>query len=326
VSPLGGIPAKPARISGGGIRSATFALGVSESLKRCGLLKNVDYLSTVSGGGFIGGWLTANCRRHEGWLEPGADWTPSIDHLRRYANYLSPKLGFFSADSWSMLTIWARNTLLVQATVILALACALLLPRLMFEPFQHWSQSGNWRWATAVLFVLGVCGVAGNQMRLTSRRARWVHLARRWRLGLTCAAVCLTAAWLYGRRMRFDPFHGGQVDYPAAVPIALLVVLAGFMLQPVAVRVVALVWRQLWPDDDAPQQINYTQNWVQAVVVVPLMIAGYLMAAILWGEAAGLPGAGDGLRSFASYGDLVAKGWRCCRRARSSGAKPGKIC
>src|SRR5215510_6754925 len=50
-------------ISGGGICSATFALGVLEILKNFGLLAKIDYLSTVSGGGFIGSWLSANCKR-----------------------------------------------------------------------------------------------------------------------------------------------------------------------------------------------------------------------------------------------------------------------
>ena len=44
-------------LSGGGIRSATFALGVLQSLARVGLLKHIDYLSTVSGGGYIGAFL-----------------------------------------------------------------------------------------------------------------------------------------------------------------------------------------------------------------------------------------------------------------------------
>ena len=56
-------------ISGGGIRSATFALGVLEGLKQLGLLKKMHYLSTVSGGGYIGAWLSANCLRHKDWLE-----------------------------------------------------------------------------------------------------------------------------------------------------------------------------------------------------------------------------------------------------------------
>src|ERR1700693_1989927 len=42
--------------SGGGIRSATFNLGVLQGLERIGLLPLVDYLSTVSGGGYIGSW------------------------------------------------------------------------------------------------------------------------------------------------------------------------------------------------------------------------------------------------------------------------------
>ncbi len=46
-------------ISGGGIRSATFGLGILHGLARCGLLDRFHYLSTVSGGGYIGAWLTA---------------------------------------------------------------------------------------------------------------------------------------------------------------------------------------------------------------------------------------------------------------------------
>jgi predicted acylesterase/phospholipase RssA len=46
-------------ISGGGIRSATFGLGVLQGLARCGLLDKFHYQSTVSGGGYIGSWLSA---------------------------------------------------------------------------------------------------------------------------------------------------------------------------------------------------------------------------------------------------------------------------
>lgn len=46
-------------LSGGGIRSAAFALGVLQGLARYRLLSKFDYLSTVSGGGYIGAWLTA---------------------------------------------------------------------------------------------------------------------------------------------------------------------------------------------------------------------------------------------------------------------------
>lgn len=45
--------------SGGGIRSATFCLGVAQSLARHGILSAVDYLSTVSGGGYFGSFLSS---------------------------------------------------------------------------------------------------------------------------------------------------------------------------------------------------------------------------------------------------------------------------
>ena len=56
-------------LSGGGIRSATYALGVLQSLAktsdpaRLPLLARFDYLSTVSGGGYIGGFMSALFRR-----------------------------------------------------------------------------------------------------------------------------------------------------------------------------------------------------------------------------------------------------------------------
>jgi len=45
--------------SGGGIRSATFNLGVLQALHRCGLWPCIDYLSTVSGGGYLGSCLSS---------------------------------------------------------------------------------------------------------------------------------------------------------------------------------------------------------------------------------------------------------------------------
>jgi len=44
-------------LSGGGIRSATFSLGVLQWLASQGRLGGFHYLSTVSGGGYIGSWL-----------------------------------------------------------------------------------------------------------------------------------------------------------------------------------------------------------------------------------------------------------------------------
>ena len=46
-------------LSGGGIRSATISLGVAQVLARHNRLLDFDYLSTVSGGGYLGSFLTS---------------------------------------------------------------------------------------------------------------------------------------------------------------------------------------------------------------------------------------------------------------------------
>jgi hypothetical protein len=50
-------------LSGGGIRSATFCLGVLEEMEQRKVRGLFDYLSTVSGGGYIGGWWSAYLSR-----------------------------------------------------------------------------------------------------------------------------------------------------------------------------------------------------------------------------------------------------------------------
>ncbi len=52
-------------LSGGGLRSASFGLGVVQALHRCGLWRFVDYLSTVSGGSYLGGMLSTHVLHRE---------------------------------------------------------------------------------------------------------------------------------------------------------------------------------------------------------------------------------------------------------------------
>ena len=50
-------PSHGLALSGGGIRSATFCFGLLRGLARQKVLTRFDYLSTVSGGGYIGSAL-----------------------------------------------------------------------------------------------------------------------------------------------------------------------------------------------------------------------------------------------------------------------------
>jgi hypothetical protein len=165
-------------ISGGGIRSATFALGALQGLADLEILEHFDYLSTVSGGGYIGGWLTAWKQRAKGLknIIPALESTAPpvapgkldpIQHLREYNNYLSPKLGFFSADTWTLVATVGRNMLLNWLVFIPLLMFALTIPRIVLslarlgETYSFWYVSSvgtcfKWVEDHYVLPILGV--------------------------------------------------------------------------------------------------------------------------------------------------------------------------
>ncbi len=131
--------------SGGGIRSATFNLGVLQGLAEYDRLKDFDYLSSVSGGGYIHQFLASwiHCENLGKVTEqlqplpgPPSDrtfWPEPLRWLRRYSNYLTPQVGLFSADTWVAFAIWLRNTFLNQIIVISALLFLLLLPHLHLD-------------------------------------------------------------------------------------------------------------------------------------------------------------------------------------------------
>lgn len=140
-------------LSGGGIRSASFALGVLQALAEKRVLERFDYLSTVSGGGYVGGFLTAWI--HRAHQEPsGAGVGPSrltgqstplppgvqrvfgalagryqpkpptavepdpIRHLRSYSRYLAPRGGLLSVDTWTLAAIYLRNLAITWSVVL----------------------------------------------------------------------------------------------------------------------------------------------------------------------------------------------------------------
>ncbi len=131
--------------SGGGIRSATFNLGVIQAFAQKQLLRHVDYLSTVSGGGYIGSWLSSwayRCSQAPGAglnpigdVEAGLNLKPvevddksepdQVRFLRQYSNYLTPRLGALSGDTMAFAGTYIRNLLLNQI-ILVTFAFALL--------------------------------------------------------------------------------------------------------------------------------------------------------------------------------------------------------
>jgi hypothetical protein len=198
--------------SGGGIRSATFNLGVLQALADLKLLYRIDYLSTVSGGGYIGGWLAAWTKRAKDGFkevqnalatnrvhqEDDKEPTP-IRFLRVFSNYLTPKLGIFSGDSWATAGILLRNMLLNQVIVLALLSAVLLLPRAA-ERFGLWVRSVPWFGLNCivvggVLLLLAFSTILENMADLEIGGARgWGQGTRQgWVLGLAGVPLFATA-------------------------------------------------------------------------------------------------------------------------------------
>src|SRR5215472_4571703 len=182
-------------LSGGGIRSASFGLGVLQGLARCGWLDHFHYLSTVSGGGYIGSWFSAwRAVQDDRTVVEGLTSTqatgaePSqIRGIRANSNYITPQLGLFSADTWSVLAIYLRNLLLNWALFLPFLTGCLLFPhwwvsvlgqaRESAHPHPEWWLGGG---CALLTFALS-CAVCG---RFRSRD-RWVTQGRFLLLVLT---------------------------------------------------------------------------------------------------------------------------------------------
>ena len=154
-------------LSGGGIRSATFALGVLQGLARAGLLTQFHYLSTVSGGGYIGAWLSAWIHRTGNDVEKVAGELASlrpreklapepepIGHLREFSNYLSPRAGLMSTDAWTLLGTILRNMILIWLVLVPLLAAVLMLPRLYLS-LLLWVNTSGGALSPGVLLVVG---------------------------------------------------------------------------------------------------------------------------------------------------------------------------
>lgn len=166
-------------LSGGGIRSATFALGVLQGLAKHGLLNKFHYLSTVSGGGYAGSWLTAWIHRKGNIAEvqhslgentPGSVEPREVTHLRSYTKYMSPVLGAASADTWTLIAIYLRNLLLNWTVFVPLIAAFLLLPRLLEQFFLNGRNPGpesgpcSCYWMVIISSIFGCAGMAGMNM------------------------------------------------------------------------------------------------------------------------------------------------------------------
>lgn len=153
-------------LSGGGIRSASFNLGLLQVFQKKGLLRWVDYLSTVSGGGFIGSYFSTSLCQHK---EDPCGHEPAGPPLREFE--LNPKAGrigqhqagefvrggSYLKDDWRLadrftigfilnLIVWASLLVFLTATVAAVWRC-LDCPWMVLwvqDLIPHWLPYRDW--------------------------------------------------------------------------------------------------------------------------------------------------------------------------------------
>lgn len=225
-------------LSGGGIRSATFCLGLLQGLNDAGLLHAFDYFSTVSGGGYVGGWWSAwlartdeDQRGGEKIFPPAEQIVPEtysaqksmrvgqadkphmqgtklmaahrgnvgqeriadllsagndpLHHLRLFGNYMTPRKGALSADTWRAVTIISRNILLTWLILLPLLVAAIIVGQLYFvlQPYSYGDIHSNYFFADPHV---------SSPRALTAR----LWLVAKPLFGIALWIVALTCAWM----------------------------------------------------------------------------------------------------------------------------------
>jgi len=220
--------------SGGGIRSASVQLGVVQALAKSRMLRQAHYISAISGGGYLLGWLTAWIRRqpcdtNAGSFDQVEDQLAAnsatgkeedvagspgfrrqlepftIHFLRRYTSFLTPRKGIFSGDLLSAVSIYLRNVLLNLLLVgTLAISAMLVLQFPAFLNTAH-HKSGIFLNAPIVfwLVVMVFFAASGTAMWKCSKSLYLVtdgetepeKAAAAWIVIFSATAACV-ALWL----------------------------------------------------------------------------------------------------------------------------------
>ncbi len=293
--------------SGGGIRSATFGLGIAQKLAERGLLEKFDYLSTVSGGGYLGSWMSAWIRRERvidienlnkdvqtiqlddrpglrdsmsaerntiddtrKFRETGIKAvqekinciennstqfpTPEADplrHLREYSNYMSPRVGLLSADTWTLVGTYLRNLFLNWTILIPLIAAVLLIPRLLYALAERPQLNSTYAFlAISLTPLIGSVAIAFVLSRLPSRNSKGDETAgvtEKWVLSfgvlpLVLMAFAMTTLWAWKLKdppaiAKLDSFIDSPfLGHPLTVVIfgTVIAFIAGYLIQLVA--------------------------------------------------------------------------------------------
>ena len=250
--------------SGGGIRSASFSLGILQGMARFslggpaenGFLHRLHYLSTVSGGGYTGSWLMGWARRGNfstaveelgsAGKTAGDPEPDPIGYLRDYTSFLAPRYGF-TVDTATLTTIVVRNLFLNWLIFLPCLMALILVPRLLamasnsiaawiinLPPYAEYSLM----WAAMILIAVAgwIAAYRDWQVpRIPHRRAAifrsetlffWVTIAASWLI-----LESRLAGWMD------DPLGSGARGYGHVSWTRVLGLISGFTLASIPMSV-----------------------------------------------------------------------------------------
>jgi hypothetical protein len=291
--------------SGGGIRSATFNLGILQGLAVKGWLDQVDYLSSVSGGGYIHSWLAAWLKRKStsrkernlpepklaAWQhvmsrlvplphrEPGqpfqAVWPSQIQWLRRYSNYLTPHKGAFTGDTWAAVASWIRNVSVNQGLLISIFLAVLCVPHL-FAPNVHLQPYRATAATTSSVVSSATAGATTTTLTLGLGPAQPVQVTD----GLA-AKPTDSFAEVLRRYARWDAIAGGMPVAPWSKGALLFFLLAGVSIG----RLLRVEYSGSlpWKDNELPNRRGNSLRarfrrwqivWTNVLIVAPMLLFG----------------------------------------------------
>lgn len=289
--------------SGGGVRSATFGLGVLHGLARLdpSPLPEFDYLSTVSGGGYLGAWFSA-WAAHKEQASPAMTGAEAVKtelamqpplpstldpepaplrHIRKYCRFLNPRMGLLSADTWTLVATVIRNMILNWLILIPLLMAVLLIPMVfndLIRVFDNIDDSliyfhpiGVWLLLLAgVLTGAGATGyIACHLPSLSHNKAGTETNFLRWCLvPLGISAICLSIHWIW--RLRIYPNN----DY---APIQYMGIGASIhFLGGLLGVIVMLIWskRKRGAKTDGPNSAKRIGFWGVVLVLLTAAVSG----------------------------------------------------
>jgi hypothetical protein len=288
-------------LSGGGIRSATFNLGFLQGLSEAGLIDALDYVSTVSGGGYIGGfWSGWRARREQEstsatgndssatgdpFGEPpraGRAESDAVRHLREFSNFLNPRLGLLTYDTGRLVASIFSSTLpaLAAAVSLLVLVVGLWLSGVYgLLGLPAVSQSGGWQSVAVLLAVsAGLFLLEEWIWHRRGERSTWWYLP-----AVLLGLVLLGVVWAVAGLEMHGRLFASLESEPASNDALLLMLPAGAWI---ATAILLVVVRLFIARPGLPALREARASLDRVIIRLLALAAVWLLLSSLWIAAA----------------------------------------